>query len=78
MPFFIGLSVGIKLRSTILYSLFSILYSLFSILYSLFSILYSLFSILYSLYSLSLLYILFISDCCKTLGLPYVIFIYLA
>ncbi|WP_072015405.1 hypothetical protein [Proteus mirabilis] len=71
MPFFIGLSVGIKLRSTILYSLFSILYSLFSILYSLFSI-------LYSLYSLSLLYILFISDCCKTLGLPYVIFIYLA
>ncbi|HCT8172290.1 hypothetical protein ACXITE_11265 [Proteus mirabilis] len=62
MPFFIGLSVGIKLRSTILYSLFSILYSLFSILYSLFSI----------------LYILFISDCCKTLGLPYVIFIYLA
>ncbi|MBN4014160.1 hypothetical protein JYQ81_10665 [Proteus mirabilis] len=64
MPFFIGLSVGIKLRSTILYSLFSILYSLFSILYS--------------LYSLSLLYILFISDCCKTLGLPYVIFIYLA
>ncbi|MDM5174772.1 hypothetical protein [Proteus mirabilis] len=69
MPFFIGLSVGIKLRSTILYSLFSILYSLFSILYSLFSILYSLFSILY---------ILFISDCCKTLGLPYVIFIYLA
>ncbi|MCT0124901.1 hypothetical protein KUA00_07690 [Proteus mirabilis] len=55
MPFFIGLSVGIKLRSTILYSLFSILYSLFSILY-----------------------ILFISDCCKTLGLPYVIFIYLA
>ncbi|NBN67427.1 hypothetical protein GWI99_06980 [Proteus sp. G2609] len=71
MPFFIGLSVGIKLRSTILYSLFSILYSLFSILYSLFSI-------LYSLYSLSLLYILFISDYCKTLGLPYVIFIYLA
>ncbi|HGN2346651.1 TPA: hypothetical protein ACKR1W_001041 [Proteus mirabilis] len=63
MPFFIGLSVGIKLRS---------------ILYSLFSILYSLFSILYSLYSLSLLSILFISDCCKTLGLPYVIFLYLA
>ncbi|MCE5374149.1 hypothetical protein [Proteus mirabilis] len=57
MPFFIGLSVGIKLRSTILYSLFSILYSLFSILYSLFSILYSLFSILYSLFSI--LYILY-------------------
>ncbi|HAU5550152.1 hypothetical protein ETI65_14310 [Proteus mirabilis] len=60
-----GLSVGIKLRS-ILYSLFSILYSLFSIFF------------ITSLYSLSLLYILFISDCCKTLGLPYVIFIYLA
>ncbi|EOG9028781.1 TPA: hypothetical protein SMO61_002754 [Proteus mirabilis] len=54
MPFFIGLSVGIKLRSTILYSLFSILYSLFSILYSLFSILYSLFSILYILYHFSI------------------------
>ncbi|RQW40584.1 hypothetical protein EHQ87_06720 [Proteus mirabilis] len=70
-----GLSVGIKLRSTILYSLFSILYSLFSILYILYH--FSIFFIT-SLYSLSLLYILFISDCCKTLGLPYVIFIYLA
>ncbi|TFT94036.1 hypothetical protein E4V37_09895 [Proteus mirabilis] len=68
MPFFIGYRLVLS-------------YVLFSILYSLFSILYSLFSILYSLYSLSLLYILFIlfiSDCCKTLGLPYVIFIYLA
>ncbi|EMH6172487.1 hypothetical protein ACV772_002498 [Proteus mirabilis] len=50
MPFFIGLSVGIKLRSTILYSLFSILYSLFSILYSLFSILYILYH--FSIFSL--------------------------
>ncbi|EOW4565399.1 hypothetical protein ACOXDM_002056 [Proteus mirabilis] len=44
MPFFIGLSVGIKLRSTILYSLFSILYSLFSILYILYH--FSIFSLL--------------------------------
>ncbi|WP_368870324.1 hypothetical protein [Proteus mirabilis] len=36
MPFFIGLSVGIKLRS-ILYSLFSILYILYH--FSLFSLL---------------------------------------
>ncbi|HGN0294618.1 TPA: hypothetical protein ACKRII_003061 [Proteus mirabilis] len=43
MPFFIGLSVGIKLRS-ILYSLFSILYSLFSILYILYH--FSIFSLL--------------------------------
>ncbi|WP_368916550.1 hypothetical protein [Proteus mirabilis] len=37
MPFFIGLSVGIKLRSTILYSLFSILYILYH--FSIFSLL---------------------------------------